>query len=97
MRSIYRAIMDPKFNPLRSLPAAQKFQIMAILGTMWTIIFCTGLGAWLWFGELIVLHLLVAGGFMVTGVTFHRATVKRTYRDHPASDGTARYDDVWGA
>ena len=21
----------------------------------------------------------------------------KTYRDHPLSDGTARYDDVWGA
>jgi hypothetical protein len=69
---------------------------MALLGTMWTTIFCAGAGAWLWYGELMVLHLLLAGGLLMTGATFIKAKSTATYRDHKASDGTSRYDDVWG-
>ena len=97
MRPLYRAVMDSDVNPLRSLPRAQRFQIMVTLSIMWTTIFCAGAGAWFWYGELIVAHMLIALGILVTGVTFHRASSVSTYRDHPLGDGTARYDDVWGA
>ena len=97
MLTLYCAIMDSNINPLRRLPPAQRFQAMVMLSVMWTTIFCSGAGAWIWYGELIVLHVLVAFGFLVTGLTFHRARQTETYRDHPAADGTARYDDVWGA
>jgi hypothetical protein len=70
---------------------------MLLLGTMLITIFCAGVGGWLWYGELIALHLLVALGALLTGRTFTRARRTVTYRDHPAKDGTARYDDVWGA
>jgi len=97
MRSMYRAIMDSDNNPLKNLPPAQRFQVMVFLSIMWTTIFCAGAGAWLWYGELVFLHVLVAFGFLATGLTFHRASSVATYRDHPRKDGTARYDDVWGA
>ena len=97
MLSIYRAIMDSESNPLRDLPPIRRFQVMLFLSLMWTTIFCAGAGAWMWYGELIVLHTLMALGFLVTGVTFHSANQVATYRDHPLKDGTARYDDVWGA
>ena len=97
MLSIYRAVMDSEFNPLRNLPRVQRFQVMVYLSIMWTTIFCAAAGAWVWYGELIVAHLLVALGFVATGFTFHRARTVATYRDHPLNDGTARYDDVWGA
>ncbi len=94
----FRFVMDPRVSPLRHLAVAQRFQVMAVLGTMWTTIFCLGTGAWLYLGELIVLHLLMAFGTLVTSVTFLAASRQvKTYRDFPASDGTARYDDVWGA
>ena len=96
MISTYRAVMDSDRNPLRSLPRQQRFQIMVVLSLMWTSIFCTMAGAWLWYGELIALHVLFALGLAFTGVTFHSAQKLATYRDHPNSDGTARYDDVWG-
>ena len=73
----YRAIMDPSVNPLMNLPASQRFQIMVYLGTMWTVIFCVGTGAWLWFGQLVVFHLLVALGLLVTGLTFRGANYER--------------------
>ena len=97
MTSWYRAIMDSERNPLSSLAPAQRFQIMAALSVMWTTIFCAFAGAWLWYGELILGHILLAFGTLVTGYTFHKASIAKTYRDHPDHDGTARYDDVWGA
>lgn len=102
--SIYRAVMDTNHNPLQALPSAQQFQIMTYLSFMWTAIFCAGAGAWVWFGELLVGHLLFALGFIITGWTFKTASSRTrkavstaTYRDHPRPDGTPRYDDVWGA
>jgi hypothetical protein len=96
MASIYRSIMDPESNPLRALPPGQKFQLMTSLAMMWTAIFCAATSAWLWYGELVLAHVLVAAGFVITGLTFHRARRQSTYRDHPRADGTSRYDDVWG-
>lgn len=101
MISIYRVVMDSTVNPLRSLPPAQRFQLMLFLSVMWTIIFCVSAGAWMWFGELVVFHVLVLAGIFVTSLIFGRASQAgnyryATYRHHPLKDGTARYDDVWG-
>lgn len=71
---IYRAIMDAKVNPLRHLPPARRFQVMTFLSIMWTLIFCAGTGAWLWYGELLGLHVAVALGFLITGLTFRQAS-----------------------
>lgn len=73
MLSLYRAIMDPNANPLRAVPPVQRFQTMLYLSIMWTTIFCAAVGAWAWYGAIVVVHLLVAMGFMVTGVTFYAA------------------------
>lgn len=97
MRSLYRAVMDSESNPLKNLAPIRRFQAMVFLSVMWTTIFCAGAGVWYLYGELIVLHLLLAFGVLATGVTFHAANQVTTYRDYPREDGTARYDDVWGA
>ena len=96
MISLYRAIMDSDRNPLRNLHPTRRFQLMVFLSIMWTTIFCAAAGAWLWYGELIIGHVLVAFGFLVTGWTFYNADRAGSYRDQPLKDGTARYDDVWG-
>ena len=80
MLSLYRAVMDSNVNPLRALHPAQRFQAMTILGVMWTTIFCGAAGAWLWYGELVTLHLFVAAGFLVTGLTFANAAPAETTR-----------------
>jgi hypothetical protein len=99
--TIYRLIMDERINPLAALPAAQRFQIMVSLAMMWTAIFCTGTGAWIWYGQLVTFHVAVLLGAMATAFAFTAARRSRarvaTYRDYPVRDGTARYDDVWGA
>lgn len=93
----YRYVMDADKNPLSGLPPVQRFQLMLVLSLMWTAIFCTGAGAWMWYGEIVALHVLLALGTLATGFTFRVASsTAKTYRDHPARDGTARYDDVWG-
>ena len=97
MVELYRLVMDAERNPLRHLFPAQRFQLMTLLSMMWTTIFCTAAGAWYWYGELVAVHLLLTLGVLITGVTFRNASRVASYRDHPKHDGTARYDDVWGA
>ena len=97
MNELYRSIMDSERNPLNTMPPAQRFQVMVVLSLMWTSIFCTAASAWFWYGELIAVHVLLALGVAITGMTFRAAPKAETYRDHPKTDGTARYDDVWGA
>jgi hypothetical protein len=89
MLSVYRAIMDPSINPLRNIPAAQRFQTMLYLSVMWTTIFCTAAGAWVWYGEIVVAHLLVTAGFVVTGLTF-RAASHSADRDRSLRDSSGR-------
>lgn len=97
MLNLYRSIMDSNWNPLRQLPPAQRLQLMLFLSVMWTTIFCAVAGLWIWYEEFVIGHLLVCLGFLVTGDTFRKARRSVTYRDFPRKDGTARYDDVWGA
>ena len=63
-------IMDAGRNPLRSLPPAQRFQTMIYLSIMWTTIFCAAFGLWVWYGYLVVAHMLVILGFVLTSITF---------------------------
>ena len=101
MYQVYKNIMDSRHNPLSALPPAQRLQAMLILSVMWSTIFCLTSASWLWYGELVVGHVLVILGIAITAMTFRAAAEKKqnsaaTYRDHPRSDGTSRYDDVWG-
>ncbi|MEM7222323.1 MAG: hypothetical protein AAF495_05050 [Pseudomonadota bacterium] len=95
----YHQVMDSRRNPLRHLPKAQRFQVMVLLSFMWSAIFSTSAGLWFWYGEIVAVHLLLALGTVVTGLTFRGAEAAgvKSYRDHPAPDGATRYDDVWGA
>lgn len=91
----FRLVMDPRISPLRHLPAAQRFQVMCILGTMWTTIFCLGTGAWVYYGELVVLHLLLPLGTLVTAGTFFSASrTPQAYGAIPVTDRTTRHDVV---
>jgi hypothetical protein len=96
LQNTYRVVMDSDRNPLRRLPKAQRFQIMAMLSVMWSIIFSVGIGTWAWFGELMAFHLLVLVGVATTAWTFgsaHQLSPRDLYR---RADGTAAHDDLWG-
>lgn len=97
MKTIYQGIMDPSRNPLWRLRPQRRFQIMTLLSTMWTTIFVSVAGLWFIWDELVLGHMLLAAGTLVTASTFRSVKQEvKTYRDYPRSDGTARYDDVWG-
>jgi hypothetical protein len=72
-----RWVMDPRVSPLRHLRPAQRFQIMCLLGMMWTLVFCMSAGARLIYGELLAVHALFALGALVTGLTFYGAARNR--------------------
>lgn len=76
MLSIYRSVMDSNVNPLRHLPAGQRFQVMFYLSLMWTLLFCIGTGAWIWFGEILAIHVPMVLGLTVTGLTFRHANIE---------------------
>ena len=70
----YSLIMDADRNPLWRLPPAQRFQTMIYLAIMWTTIFCAAFGLWFWYVELIVAHMLVVFGFVLTSIAFTGAS-----------------------
>jgi len=80
MLSWYRTIVDSDRYALVGLPPSQRFQIMATLSLMWTAIFCAGTGAWLWYGQIVVAHILVVLGLVATSVIFRSAR-----RSNPAA------------
>ena len=97
MRYVYNLIMNAEINPLRHLPSAQRYQVMALLSVMWTTIFCVGIGSWAYYGELMILHIAALTGVFMTAMTFQQAS-SSTHRDkYREVDGTAKYDDLWGA
>lgn len=68
----YALVMDADKNPLQILPPAQRFQTMVYLSVMWTTIFCAAFGSWYWYGQLVLAHVLVLLGLLVTSATFAR-------------------------
>ena len=77
MLQIYNNIMDSEHNPLSALPAAQRIQAMIILSIMWSTIFSLSTGAWVFYGELVVGHVLAVVGIWITSITFHDASKKQ--------------------
>ena len=76
MLQIYNNIMNSSRNPLSALPPAQRMQAMIILSVMWSTIFSLSTGAWLFYGELVVGHVLAVVGIGITAMTFHDASKK---------------------
>ena len=96
MRDQYYSIMDASKNPLKNLPQVQRFQLMVLLSIMWSTVFSIAIGSWFWWGELVVGHVAVAVGIILTSLTFSSAK-RKTHRDYYKNkDGSSRYDDVWG-
>jgi len=73
LRDNYALVMDASKNPLTRLPPAQQFQIMTYLALMWTTIFCAAFGSWYWYSQLVLAHLFIILGFVITALTFSGA------------------------
>ena len=74
MSEWYRLVMELDRNPLRNLPPAQRLQLMVFLSVMWTTVFTASTTLWVWYGELMTGHLLLALGTLITGSTFRLAS-----------------------
>ena len=68
--SLYSVVMNDDQNPLNALPKPQRFQVMVFLSLMWSTVFCVAIGSWAYWGELVIGHLAVALGVILTGLTF---------------------------
>jgi hypothetical protein len=90
MRETYEVVMDESKNPLQRLPKAQRFQVMVFLSVMWTTVFCLAIGSYAYWGELLLGHVALASGVLITGLTF-RAVNKRSVEDmNSGTDSTAK-------
>ena len=74
MRNWFLALMDSSRNPLARLRPAERFQIMATLAIMWSLIFCAMAGIMVWYPAYLAAHfVLLAIGTLVTAVVFKSA------------------------
>jgi len=83
----YEVVMNDSKNPLRRLPKVQRFQIMVFLSLMWSTVFCVAIGSYAFWGELVLGHLALAFGVLVTGVTF-KVVDRRTRIDQSVKDNS---------
>lgn len=79
MRSWFQAVMDPSRNPLARLQPAQRFQIMATLAIMWSLIFCAMAGIMVWYPAYVAAHfVLLVIGTLTTAVLFKSAGKRKS-------------------
>ena len=100
IRQMYDVVMDPGKNPFRSLPPKVRFQYMMILSYLWSAVFTIWVGAPMLFGPVMIGHVAVLVAIFMTAEVFRRARKQAlSHRDRmrDARDGTALYDDLWGA
>jgi hypothetical protein len=100
LTNAYDVVMNDDRNPLSTLPKTTRFQIMTALSFLWSALFTVSIGAYMLFGPTVIAHLAVLVGIFFTADIFRRAN-DRTMHHRDAmrnpEDGTARYDDLWGA
>ena len=105
MRENYQLIMDPEVNDLWRLPKIVRFQYMCVLAFMWSAIFTVWTGWINMFGPSAIGHMILLVGVFFT-VDVFRHVQQSVRQPHPVhhrdamrnkSDGTALYDDLWGA
>jgi len=69
--SIWNAVMDPEQNALLQLPKAVRLQLMVVLATLWSAIFCVGAGLVAWTPTFVLAHVaLLLAGIFGTGWVF---------------------------
>lgn len=106
LRENYDLIMDPNVNGLWRLPKMVRFQFMSVLAFMWSAVFTVWTGWISLFGPSAIGHMILLVGVFFTAEIFRRANLRNPPELRPVhhrdamrnkSDGTALYDDLWGA
>ena len=95
---LWQPLMDAERNPLRNIPAMQRYQLMIMLAMMWSFIFCAMLGWWMLFPYWSVGHIaLLSTGAFLTNYTFKiNNTITHRDRYRSADNSHALHDDIWG-
>jgi len=71
LKTAWNAVMNADQNPLLGLPKITRFQVMAVLALMWTVIFCVSAGLYAWIPEFMFAHVvLLLLGIFGTGFIF---------------------------
>ena len=70
----WQAVMDPDHNALLRLPKTTSFQLMVVLASLWSVIFCVSAGLVLWLPGYVLIHvMLLLLGIFGTGWAFRSA------------------------
>ena len=100
IRDAYAVVMDEEQNAFALLPKVTRFEIMTVLSLMWSVVFTAFIGSHIVFGPTVIAHIVVLLAIFFTADVFRRAEKKiMHHRDAMRNkrDGTAMYDDLWGA
>lgn len=78
LKSAFDAVMDPYKNALSTIPKVVRFQLMATLALLWSVIFCVSAGLLVWLPGYVAVHLvLLLVGIFGTSWIFQRARKDR--------------------
>jgi hypothetical protein len=70
----WKAVMDPEYNSLMKLPKTVRFQLMVVLASLWSTIFCVNAGLIVWLPGYVMVHvILLLIGIFSTGWIFSSA------------------------
>ena len=64
--------MNENKKSLSTPPKAQRFHLMVVVYVMWTTIVYLGMGSWRRWRELVVVHVGVAVGILITDLTLEQ-------------------------
>ena len=80
MLTLYKIIMDSRYNPLSHIPDTNtRHMVMQVLAWMWCIIFSMWMGSIVVFGISAIAHALLIAGVFITAGVFE--TAKRKPQD----------------
>ena len=80
MSSMYKLIMDSRYNPLSHIPDNNtRHMVMQVLAWMWCIIFSMSMGSIVVFGISAIAHALLIAGIFITAGVFETAKRRPQY------------------
>ena len=80
MTSVWKMVMDWRYNPLSNIPDMNtRHMVMQVLAWMWCIIFSMWVGSVVAFGISAIAHALLIAGVFITAGVFETAKRKPQY------------------
>ena len=92
--TIWKLVMDHRYNPLKHMKMQQRHYVMQVLGWMWSMIFSLSFMSIYVFGYVWIGHVLLIGGVFITFSIFERAKAQRENLD-PVPNLSGASKCVW--